>query len=282
MARLDKRLGQGRQDHQLPLLMGILNVTPDSFYDGGQYNTSELALEHARTMVDSGVDVIDVGGESTRPGADPISVEQEKDRVLPVVSRLVDTLSVPVSIDTSKASVADDALRAGASMVNDVTGLEDPEMRSVVSDQQCYVCIMHMQGTPQTMQDNPTYESVVKDVKGFLKDRANTVVEAGLDPSNIILDPGIGFGKTLEHNRRLLTSVESIGELGYPVMIGHSRKSFIGDVLDREVDNRLSATLGVSVDLMSQGVDLLRVHDVQEHSDIRRMYEWLGDTEGDG
>lgn len=275
MDTLDGLLTERRNRRRSCLIMGILNVTPDSFYDGGEYNSSSRAIERARTMVASGVDIIDVGGESTRPGADPISPDEEKRRVLPVIESIRSELTVPISVDTTKPEVADEALRAGASMLNDVSGLEDPTLRDVVVEHDCPVCIMHMQGTPRTMQENPEYDSVVEDVGNYLESRAEIAVEAGVDPDKIILDPGIGFGKSLEHNRKLLSSVGDLRCRGHLVLIGHSRKSFIGQVLQRDVDDRLAATLGVSVELLKQGVDLLRVHDVEEHVDVRELHGWL-------
>lgn len=279
MSELERMLSARREESSPTLLMGILNVTPDSFYDGGEYDTSARALERAREMVENGADLLDVGGESTRPGAEPVALEEEKDRIIPVVESIDTELSVPVSVDTTKPEVAAAALDAGADMINDISGLENPDLRSVVAGAGCPVCIMHMQGTPRTMQENPRYDDVVRDVAAYLRRQADRAIEAGIDREKIILDPGIGFGKSLEHNRKLLNSVGELRDRGFLVLVGHSRKSFIGEVLGNDVSDRLAATLGVSVELLHQDVDLLRVHDVREHADVARITEWMRTSE---
>lgn len=275
MTNLSKMLRERSDGSRSVLIMGILNVTPDSFYDGGEYDSTRLATKRARVMFEEGADVIDVGGESTRPGADPVSVAEEKERVIPVVQSITEELPVPVSVDTSKAEVAREALNNGADMINDVTGLEDPELLEVVAEYGCPVCVMHMQGTPETMQDNPRYDSVLEDVREYLSGRVEAAVQAGLDPETILVDPGIGFGKTLEHNRQLLANVRGLKQIGNPVMIGHSRKSFIGEVLGNSTNDRLTGTLSVSGHLLRQDVDVLRVHDVAEHVEAREIHQWL-------
>lgn len=258
-----------------PLIMGVLNLTPDSFYDGGRYNSPEEALRRARVMIDEGADIIDLGGESTRPGADPVSADEEKRRILPVLESLVQSTPVKLSVDTSKPEVARAALDLDVDVLNVVTGLESPKLMRLVRDYDCEVVIMHMQGSPRTMQENPKYDNVVRDVRDYLANRAEQARSVGVGSDQIILDPGIGFGKTLEHNRKLLTNLDTFKELGYPVMIGHSRKSFLGEVLGRSVENRETGTLAVSCYLMQQSVDLLRVHDVGANVEARTLYQWL-------
>lgn len=247
----------------MPLLMGIVNVTPDSFFDGGSYASQESAVAHAFELVEQGADIIDVGGESTRPYSRPVAVEEELRRVIPVVRQLARQVSVPISIDTSKAAVAEQALDAGASIVNDVTALRgDPKMLPVVCRYQAAVCLMHMQGTPQTMQDNPQYEDVVQEVYEFLRERRDQLIEAGVDRERICVDPGIGFGKTTAHNLQLLCNVHQFHTLGRPVLVGHSRKGFIGKALGDLDADRLAGGLGVSLAMALRGVQILRVHDV--------------------
>lgn len=227
-------------------------------------------------MVEAGADVIDVGGESTRPGADPVPVEEEIQRVVPVIRDLRRELEVVLSVDTSKPEVARRALDAGADWVNDVTGLRgDPGMASLIAERGARVVIMHMQGTPRTMQDNPEYDNVVRDVCDFLESQADRALQAGIPRENVMIDPGIGFGKRLHHNRALLRHVETLQSLGFPVVVGHSRKSFLGDVLQRSTEDRLAGTLAVSSYLMESGADVLRIHDVGEHRDLRRVRAWL-------
>jgi dihydropteroate synthase len=256
-----------------PQLMGILNVTPDSFYDGGRHQERDRALDRAREMIQAGVDIVDVGGESTRPGADPVPLDEEKNRVLPVVEELVEETSV--SVDTSKPPLARRAIELGVDYLNVVTGFENPEMVDLAAEGSVNIIIMHMQGTPSTMQNNPTYDDVVDDVKRYLAARAEKLIEAGVEEDRVLVDPGIGFGKTLDHNRRLLRNVGSIKELGFPVMIGHSRISFVGDVTGEPAEGRQPGTLATSVLLMEQDVDVLRIHDVAEHVQARSIQNWL-------
>ena len=265
----------------VPRIMGILNVTPDSFYDGGRHQEHQDGLDRARKMVEAGADIVDVGGESTSPGSDPVPLSEEKNRVLPVVKSLLRELSVPVSIDTRKPEVAAEALELGADYLNVVTGFENEEMVSLAARHGCRVVVMHMQGTPRDMQEDPTYDDVVSDVKTYLRDRARSLTEAGVRSEDILVDPGIGFGKKLEHNRRLLRNVDSLRELGYPVLVGHSRKTFIGDVTGKPATERRGGTLLVSSRLMDQGVDVLRVHDVAEHVQARELHHWWHGSGGD-
>jgi dihydropteroate synthase len=247
-----------------PKLMGVVNVTPDSFSDGGLFLDSGTAIEHGRALAADGADLLDVGGESTRPGAEAVSAEEELRRVVPVVAGLAGT-AVPVSIDTYKRSVAEAALDAGARVVNDVTALRaDPELAGLCADRDCEVILMHMLGTPQTMQDNPTYEDVVDEVKAFLAERIELAVSEGVDETRITVDPGIGFGKTVEHNLELLRRLGELRDVGRPICVGTSRKSFIGKITGRAVDQRLGGSIASSVLAYANGAEMLRVHDVRE------------------
>jgi dihydropteroate synthase len=251
-----------------PLVMGIVNVTPDSFSDGGRLSSTEAAVAHALALVDEGADLLDIGGESTRPYATPVDVEEELRRTIDVVRELARRTTVPLSIDTSKARVAHEALSAGAEIINDVTGLEaDPEMIEVARASGAGVCAMHMQGTPQTMQDAPHYDDVVAEIHAYLAARRDHLLDAGIARERIVLDPGIGFGKTHEHNLTLVRRVGEFLDLGCPLLVGHSRKGFIGKVLAGEnpawrETGRTFGTLGVSLALAAQRVHILRVHDV--------------------
>jgi len=252
------------QAGQIPLLMGILNVTPDSFSDGGEFGTVETAVQQGLQMVEEGADIIDVGGESTRPGAATVDAGEELRRTIPVIEELTEQTDVPVSIDTTKAIVAERAIDAGAKIVNDISGLTfDNRMLDVCRDTSVGVCVMHMLGTPQTMQHNPVYADVVCDVTEFLQRALDRCDKAGIPPERVCVDPGIGFGKTAEHNLQLLQSVVKIKRsLDRPVLIGHSRKRFLSKLLGRSVEERVAGTIGVSIALAQQGVDILRVHDV--------------------
>ena len=243
--------------------MGIINVTPDSFSDGGRYLDTSSAVAQGHQLVADGAAVIDIGGESTRPGAAPVSADEELRRVIPVIAALADAVPVPLSIDTMKARVAHEALQAGASIVNDVSGLlADPEMESVCAQSPCGVIVMHMQGTPQSMQLDPRYHDVVSEVKHFFETRLRDLIAAGIDAERIVFDPGIGFGKTAEHNLQLLSHIPDLRVGQRPLLIGHSRKKFLKRLLGREVDERSAGTLGVALALAAQGVELIRVHDV--------------------
>jgi dihydropteroate synthase len=257
-----------------PLLMGIVNVTPDSFSDGGQFLDPQAAIDHAQKLVAEGADLVDIGGESTRPHAQPVSEQQELDRVLPVIEAVCKRISVPVSIDTSKAAVASAAVAVGAENINDVTALRgDPEILDVVHRTGAAICVMHMQGTPQTMRHSPHYENVVDEVFGFLREARDRLIAAGISQSRICVDPGIGFGKTSQHNLTLLANCWRLLELGCPVLVGHSRKSFLGHVLGDESADRTAATIGVSCALASQGVQILRVHDVAQVRQALTLFE---------
>lgn len=247
-----------------PRLMGVVNVTPDSFSDGGLFLDAEAAIAHGEELARDGAEILDVGGESTRPGAEEVSAEEEVARTEPVVRTLAAT-GHEVSIDTSKLEVAEAALRAGAGVVNDVTALRnDPEIASLVAEQGVGLVLMHMQGDPRTMQANPAYDDVVDDVKAFLAQRTEAAVAAGVPEERIWLDPGIGFGKTLVHNLELLRRLGELRELGRPLVVGTSRKSFIGKLDGSEVGERLGGTIASSVLAGAEGADVLRVHDVAE------------------
>lgn len=252
-----------------PLLMGILNVTPDSFSDGGQFPLVENAIARALQMEADGADIIDIGGESTRPGAEPVMLEEELRRTIPVIRELATRVRIPISIDTTKAEVARQALEAGAEIVNDISGLTfDPDMLEVCRLHDAGICLMHIQGTPQTMQQNPTYVDVVQEVIEFLQRQVDRCLMAGILPERMCVDPGIGFGKTAEHNLQLLKSVSHLQRgLQRPVLIGHSRKRFLSKILGRSVEERESGTIGVSIALAEQGVDILRIHDVRSVRD---------------
>ena len=270
-----------------PLLMGILNVTPDSFSDGGQFQLVENAVARALQMEADGADIIDIGGESTRPGAEPVTLEEELRRTIPVIRELATRVRTPISIDTTKAEVARQALEAGAEIVNDISGLTfDPEMLEVCRLHDAGICLMHIQGTPQTMQQNPTYVDVVQEVIDFLQQQVDRCLMAGILPERLCIDPGIGFGKTAEHNLQLLKSVSRLQrDLQRPVLIGHSRKRFLSKILGRSVDERESGTIGVSIALAEQGVDILRIHDVRSVRDaivawdmVRSSHSVIGHT----
>ena len=244
------------------LIMGVVNVTPDSFSDGGLFLATECAVEHAKRLVEEGADIVDVGGESSRPGSDPVTEEEELNRVGPVVTALVKNLNVPISIDTYKPRTADRCLDLGATMVNDITGLRCADMRQVVARHDVPAVIMHMKGEPKTMQQNPSYGDVVSDVKDFLSRRALAAEQSGV--RQVVIDPGIGFGKTVAHNMTLLRRLSEFKELPYPVLIGVSRKSSIGQITGAPVDERLPGTLAATAIAVLNGADVVRVHDVKE------------------
>jgi dihydropteroate synthase len=249
-----------------PVVVGILNVTPDSFSDGGDFFDPEAAAEHAATMLDEGADMLDVGGESTRPGSDPVSQEEEIRRVVPVLKRILSVRpEAVISVDTYRSGTAKAALEAGASLVNDVTALRgDLGMVSLIEEAACPVILMHMQGEPKTMQKEPNYQDVVREVRDFLAERAEYAVAAGVRLENIIVDPGIGFGKNLEHNLALLSNLDALVDLGFPVLIGTSRKSFVERITGvQEARDRVFGTVATTVLAFEQGATFFRVHDVR-------------------
>lgn len=253
--------------------MGVLNVTPDSFSDGGQFNQTEAALNQAKKMIEAGADIIDIGGESTRPGAALVTVEEELSRVLPIIKSLRKAYpELTFSIDTSKPEVMDAAVHAGANFINDVNALEgfngDDEAIEVAVKHDVPVCLMHKKGLPENMQDNPEYDDVVQTVLDYFEQRVEACLSYGMDPDRIILDPGIGFGKTLAHNLQLLRNTATLKQMGFPVLIGVSRKSMFGQMLNRAVDERLPGSLAVAQFCYLQGADIFRVHDVQATHDV--------------
>ncbi len=254
-------------------VMGVVNVTPDSFSDGGLYLDTAAAVAHGVTLEREGATILDLGGESTRPGAMPVAQDEELRRVLPVIEGLkTHGVRGQISIDTSKAAVAAAAIDAGATLVNDVTAFRgDPAMAALVAERDVECCLMHMIGSPRTMQDNPRYDDVVSDVKAFLEERMAFALSAGIHERRILLDPGIGFGKTVEHNLELLGRLEEIVALGRPVVIGTSRKSFLGRITGRDVDDRLAATIATNVIAYERGAHVFRVHDVAPVVDALRV-----------
>ncbi len=273
------------RDHRLgetPWIMGIVNVTPDSFSDGGHYLEAERAVERALQLVAEGADLLDMGGESTRPGAAPVSESEELRRVVPVIEQLAAATDVPLSVDTTKSAVAREALNAGATIVNDISGLtHDPDMADVCAATDCGVIAMHIQGTPQTMQDDPQYADAVGEITAHLRERIESLARRGIAAERIVIDPGIGFGKTAAHNVEILSHIAAFRALGRPVLIGHSRKRFLGKLLGsqrpgRKIDERTSGTIGVAIALAGQHTDILRVHDVAAVKDAITAWRAIG------
>ncbi len=254
-------------------VMGILNITPDSFYDGGEYDAVDKAVERAVEMEKKGADIIDIGGESTRPGSERVSLEEEKERVLPVIEEVSKKVDSLISIDTYKPEIAESAVDSGADIVNDIFGLRKEGMAEKIAELDVPVIIMHMQGTPRNMQKNPEYDDVINDISEFFVERIKHAEESGIKKENIILDPGIGFGKKLEHNLEILKRLDEFNSLGHPVLLGASRKSFLKGVLDKEVDQRLYGSLAVAADAVGKDVSILRAHDVEETVDVVRTIE---------
>lgn len=259
-----------------PLLMGIVNSTPDSFYDGGRYSSSDRAAAHARRLVDEGAQIIDIGGESTRPGAEPVSVDDELRRVIPVLEALHD-LDVPISVDTRRPRVMREALASGASMINDVEALTAPGALEVVASSDCAVCLMHKKGNPISMQKDPVYRDVVAEVKGYLRSRVDAVRGAGIDVTRIAVDVGFGFGKTASHNLTLLRNLSEIALLGPPVLAGISRKATLGQITGRQVDERMPASIAAAILAVQRGAKILRVHDVGPTRDALMVWRALAD-----
>ncbi len=261
--------GKFQLDLTTPRVMGIVNVTPDSFSDGGKFAATNLAVEHALKLAEEGADILDIGGESTRPNATPVSMQEELDRVIPVIEGLVKhfkqdkQINIPISIDTYKPQVMQAAIAAGASMVNDIRAMQEENALQIVAKSRVGVCLMHMQGTPQSMQQNPQYNDVVNDVKEFLAARLQASIHEGVAKNRILLDPGFGFGKTREHNISLLQNLESFADLDQPLLVGLSRKSVLGQVTGNDVNARLYASIAASVLAAQKGARILRVHDVK-------------------
>lgn len=256
-----------------PLVMGVLNVTPDSFSDGGRFSTLDAAITQAESMIESGVDIIDIGGESTRPGSTPLSIDEELRRVMPVIYALRDC-GKPISVDTRRSEVMQEALLAGVDMINDITGFRDHESLSLLRDSDCALCIMHMQGDPQTMQQQPHYNQVVGEVIEFLTLRADAAISEGIDSRRVCVDPGFGFGKTLEHNVELLAHLGQIQrELNLPVLAGLSRKSMIGQLTGKPIEQRMAGSIAAALSAIEQGARIVRVHDVAETVDAISVWQ---------
>ncbi len=256
-----------------PLVMGILNVTPDSFSDGGKFQSLDHAITHAEQMIEDGVDIIDIGGESSRPGATPLPLDEELKRVIPLIYALRDC-GKPISIDTYKPEVMREAIIAGADMINDIRGFDSAEARAVVADSDVGLCVMHMQKSPETMQEQPRYQNVTQEVIAFLRERCDQLVVAGVEKNRLSIDPGFGFGKTLEHNIELLQNINWMQEeLGLPVLAGISRKTMIGSITGKPVERRMAGSLAAALAAMAQGARILRVHDVAETVDAIRVWQ---------
>jgi dihydropteroate synthase len=266
-------------DLNSPVAMGIVNVTPDSFSDGGRFLAVERAVQHGVQMASDGAALIDVGGESTRPGAEPVEEVEELRRVVPVIRELAAVAGVPVSIDTSKPVVMEAAAEAGAVMINDVNALRTDGALRVAVETGLAVCLMHMQGQPRQMQANPTYSDVVEEVYSFLSDRIEACLAAGMDLARIVIDPGFGFGKTLEHNLTLMRRLERFRDLGRPLLVGVSRKSMIGTILGRDVDERLWGSVVLGILAVERGANILRVHDVAPTMDAMRVMQAVSVSE---
>ncbi len=268
--------------HERTLVMGIVNVTPDSFSDGGNFFKPTDAIEHAIHLVEDGADILDLGAESTRPGAAEVSVEEEINRLFPVVRELVKAVDVPISIDTTKSVVARKMLDAGARIINDISGLQfDASLAEVVADYECPVIMMHIQGTPRTMQKNPVYHDVIRDIISYFTERVEFAHSAGIKDQQILLDPGIGFGKTIEHNYRIIREFQTFASLGFPLVLGASRKSFIGKTLDLPVEDRLEGSLAAAVLGAWNGANIVRVHNVLETKRALQMTDAIREQQGE-
>ena len=259
-------------------IMGVVNTTPDSFSDGGRFATLDAALAQARRLIAEGADLLDVGGESSRPGAEEVDAGTEIERTVPLIEAIREFADIPISIDTSKPEVMRAAVAAGAGMINSIRALRNDDALAVAAELDVPVCLMHMQGTPRTMQQNPRYDDVVAEVKGFLAERIDAALAAGIRREHLIIDPGFGFGKTIEHNLRLLAALAEFRDFGLPLLAGLSRKQMIGKILDKPVDERLYGSLAVAVMAAMLGADILRVHDVAETVDAIRLVRALGEV----
>ncbi len=268
--------GQFKLDLSRPLVMGIVNVTPDSFSDGGQHLRHEAAITHARQLIEEGAAILDIGGESTRPGAQPVALQEELDRVLPVIEGLCG-ITIPISIDTCKPEVMRAALAAGASMINDINALQDAAAMQAVAASEAAVCLMHMKGTPQTMQQQPHYEDAVAEVSEFLRGRIAAAEAAGIAKERIVIDPGFGFGKTLEHNLALLRHLDRLRKLGVPVLAGLSRKAMLGAITSQDVNHRVAASVTAALIAVQKGAAIVRVHDVRETVDALNIWNTVNE-----
>ena len=263
-------------DKKTPLVMGIINCTPDSFFNSSRKTALNDALETAFRMIDEGADIIDIGGESTRPGSEYVEPEEEISRVIPFIREFRKQTDFPVSVDTRKSGVAEQALLNGADIINDISALsDDPDLADVIVRYNAGIVLMHKKGLPSDMQDNPVYEDAVSEIRKYLETRINYALEKGISSDRIIIDPGIGFGKRLQDNIDIIKNIETFRETGYPVLVGHSRKSFLGMLTDREPEERLGASLAAGIISAVNGADILRVHDVKETSDTLEIFRAL-------
>jgi len=255
-----------------PLIMGVVNVTPDSFSDGGLYQSTQQAITHAKNLIDEGADILDIGGESTRPGSQSVSIDEELNRVIPVLEALVGT-NIPISIDTSKPEVMKHAIESGAFMINDVNALRSPgALETVAQSNHVQICLMHMQGAPQNMQKNPQYKNIVSEVKEFLQQRINAAKAVGISQDRLVIDPGFGFGKTLQHNLKLLNQLDKLTTLGVPVLAGLSRKSMLGAITGNSVDHRIHESIAAALLAVIKGAKIVRVHDVKASKEALAVY----------
>ena len=265
-----------KDDNRKTLIMGILNVTPDSFSDGGQFNNSQKAIDYALEMENEGADIIDIGGESTRPGAKPVTIEEELNRVIPVIKGIRKKSNISISVDTYKSNVADEAITAGASIINDISGLRfDKDMIHLVNKLQVPVIVMHMLGNPQNMQNDPLYTDLMKELISFFQERVDLMIANGIMKNNIILDPGIGFGKTVNHNFTIIRELNQIVNLGFPVLVGPSRKSFIGHTLNLPPGERIEGTAAAITAAIMNGSRIVRIHDVKEILRVVKITEQI-------
>ncbi len=265
-----------KDDNRKTLIMGILNVTPDSFSDGGQFNNSQKAIDYALEMENEGADIIDIGGESTRPGAKPVTIEEELNRVIPVIKGIRKKSNISISVDTYKSNVADEAITAGASIINDISGLRfDKDMIHLVNKLQVPVIVMHMLGNPQNMQNDPLYTNLMKELISFFQERVDLMIANGIMKNNIILDPGIGFGKTVNHNFTIIRELNQIVNLGFPVLVGPSRKSFIGHTLNLPPGERIEGTAAAITAAIMNGSRIVRIHDVKEILRVVKITEQI-------
>ena len=271
------KLGRFSLSLERPLIMGVVNITPDSFSDGGRFFDSDRALDHARQLLEDGADILDIGGESSRPGAQPVDADEELRRVLPVLDKIVE-LPVPVSVDTSKPEVMRRAVAAGAAMINDIFALRAPGALDAVADAPVAVCLMHMQGEPRTMQRSPLYRDVVGEVETFLVERAAAAVAAGIGHDRIVLDPGFGFGKTAQHNLDLIRALPRLCQAGFPLLAGLSRKALFGDIVGREAAERVYASAAGALLAAQRGASIVRVHDVAATRDCLLVLRAIDDT----
>tara|TARA_B100000929_G_C15460633_1_gene404357 strand:- start:128 stop:961 length:834 start_codon:yes stop_codon:yes gene_type:complete len=261
---MDKKLMSFSINSNKTYIMGILNITPDSFYDGGEYYNVEDIMPKVNNMINGGADILDIGAESSRPGSKRISTQEEIDRIVPIIEVIRSNTNIPISIDTMKSEVMKEAVKYNIQIINDISSLSDSKSLEIIKDNNLILCLMHMQNTPETMQDNPTYSNVTKNVTDYLRNKMNYCIENGLEKENIILDPGFGFGKTIDHNYELLNNIDKFLEIHEHILVGISRKSMIGDLLQKDVENRLNGSIAASVISVINSAKIIRTHDVYE------------------